>query len=121
VRILDTEYDKVTSPDLVGLEHQCIPLIVLDFLSSACDIEARVGYALTDSGRDALSRKKPRRPRWLPAPDDAAYDRFAELYKEALGDRETWKCQRSHILIPLGVGSWPATNHYPSCNEGQKK
>jgi len=113
VRILHSEYDKVKSPELVGLEHRCIPFIVRDFLSSACDIEGRVGYALTDSGRGALSRKKPRRPRWLPMPNDAAYEKFAELYKRAMADRQTWKSERSHVLIPLGAGSWPEVEASP--------
>jgi len=105
--ILGVGYDKLTSQELVDLEHRCIPLLVRGWLTSSCDGDGRVGYSITDLGRTALARTKPRQPRWLPMPNDAAFSRFSELYKLALADRQTWKSQRSHVLIPLGAGSWP--------------
>jgi len=113
VDIIATEYDQVTSPDLVGLELQCVPFLVRGFLTSSCDGGGRVAYSITDLGRAALAGKKPRQPRWLPMPNDAAYEKFAELYKRAMTNRQTWKCQRSHVLIPLGAGSWPEVEASP--------
>ena len=66
-----------------------------------------VGYAITDEGREALAGKKPRKPRWLPEPDDKAFDSFMKFYRHALADRETWRTQKSHVLIPLSCGLWP--------------
>lgn len=102
--ILGTEYDAVTSPQLVGLENQSLPLLCRGYLESNCDVEGRVGYRVSEEGREACKPKAGKSPKF----DELAESEYTRMYLAACRERETWQQSNpSHVTIPLSAGTWP--------------
>jgi hypothetical protein len=97
-------YDAVTSSQLLALERRALPLLVRGWLDSASDIGGRVGFAVTELGREAV------RPAPSPrvAEDPEATRRYQTMFNAGLSARESWRPDREgRLYIPLGAGSWP--------------
>jgi hypothetical protein len=98
---------QLTSPELVGLEIEALPLLVAGLLESDSDGHGHVGYKLTDAGRAALAGEPPAVPSDLPRLDESLADHYDDEFKRGLEARETWEPLGRDLVIPLSAGLWP--------------
>jgi hypothetical protein len=101
------DYDDVTSAELATLENQALPLLSRGWLASNSDVQGRVGYAITATGRKALAKGCPAEGA-LPDFDEEAADLYESLFLAALAERPSWRPEHTNnVVIPLSCGLWP--------------
>lgn len=107
VYLLDKpNYQNVAKLDLIGIQCRLAIFLQLGWLTSSADIQHRVGYSLTPTGRKALEDGFTP-PAGLPKYNPADYQIYVDSFEAACRERGSWKPQRAgNLAIPLGAGSW---------------
>jgi hypothetical protein len=102
--------------DLDQRANFLLPLLARGWIQSFGDMLGRIGYRTTELGRAQTGRKWPRTR--LPRADQILVDEYENLFDDVLAERESWKpSSPTHLLIPLGAGSWPKRPELPDEEE----
>lgn len=82
-----------------------VALLIAGYLDTYCDTHGRIGWRVTDAGRQALKLGKPE-PDDLGEYDSALGDAYLDLVVAELRSRETWSDDNNRVAIPLSAGLW---------------